>query len=144
MKSFLICLIFFLSSFSFSFGQNPREHVYSKERLILLKDSVTVEGIITLIHPEIDGDYHLRLKIKETNLLVKRNDTKQDGCLVLEIVCGKGCVFTACNEYKNCVPLPRLGDLVRVTGVYVFDNRHRWNEIHPVLNIYIINSIVEK
>ena len=138
-------IVFFLFLFFFSFSlfggdfDNPKKHIYNESRLRVLKDSITLIGVITHIHPEIDGDYHLRLKIKETGLLVKRNFTKQDGCLVLEIVCGKGSVFTICNGYKNCVPLPKVGDLVEVSGQYVLDKTHRWNEIHPVLEMNVIN-----
>ncbi len=139
-----VSFIFFFLLFFSSFGGNPREHIYNKSRLKVLSDSITLCGIITSIHPEIDGDYHLHLRIKETNLLAKRNFIDEDGCLVLEIICGKGSVFTICNKYENKIPLPKVGDYVQVSGVYVFDKVHRINEIHPVLEMNIINEIVEK
>jgi hypothetical protein len=130
--------IFFLILFSLTsiktFAQNLFDFVYDKERLEIIKDSMTVFGVISWIHGEVDGDYHLRLKMPRIcdSLLSERNCSKQDSSLVLEIICGKGSVFTICNNYKNSIPLPKVGDFVRVVGAYVFDRRHRWHEIHPV------------
>ena len=108
---FLICFSLILNgvgSESYT-SQNPKERIFEKERLETLKDTIEVSGYVTYINPEIDGDYHLRLKTEDTSLLVKRNYTQQDSCLVLEIVCGKGSIFTACNGYKNLIPVPKIG-----------------------------------
>ena len=130
---FLIFIIFFTRTFS----QDIFEHIYDKGRLVLIKDSMVVFGMITFIRPEIDGDYHIRLRMSSDcdNLLCRKNFTYQDSSLILEIVCGKGSIFTICNGYKNLIPLPKIGTFVMVMGAYVFDKRHKWNEIHPVYSI---------
>ena len=73
--------------------------------------------------------------LEDDSLLVRGNHLFQDGCLVLEIVCGKGSFHSICNNYNNLISLPKIGDYIQVTGVYVLDKRHGWTEIHPVLNI---------
>ena len=140
----LFFLFFFLLNLAV-FGQNPKEVVYEKERLIILKENVEVFGTIMFIKGELDGDYHFRLKLSEEadSLLVKNNFKYQDSCLVLEIVCGKGSFHTICNGYTNLIPLPKIGDYVRVTGDYVFDKRHRWTEIHPVIEMITVTDLWE-
>ena len=136
MKQIIISISVFLSIFVFcSFAHNPRNFVYEKERLKIIKDSVTLYGIITYIKGELDGDFHLRLKMNDSlNYLLSKNNFRfQDSCLVLEIVCGKSSFHSICNEYENSIDLPAVGDIVAVTGVYVFDKRHKWMELHPVL-----------
>lgn len=139
MKLFFYLLSFFLFLPFRIFSQNPVNFIYDKERLVILKDSMTVYGIIKHIKGEVDGDYHLRLKLvdsrQEDTLLVERNYTKQDGCLVLEIICAKNSVFSICSGYENQIPLPKVGDFVKVLGNYVFDKRHGWMEIHPIFNM---------
>ena len=126
-------------------SQNPKEFVYEKERLKILKENIEVFGTIKFIKGELDGDYHFRLKLSEEadSLLIKNNFKYQDSCLVLEIVCGKGSFHTICNGYINPIPLPKVGDYVRVTGDYVFDKRHRWTEIHPVIEMITVTDLWE-
>lgn len=120
---------------------NPNKHVYDSERLQIIKDTEKVKGTVLAIYNEIDGDYHIRLRMNKNDIrLSHRNYTKQDSCIVLEIVCGHKAIFPiscTCKDYTNKVLIPDVGDKIEVSGQLVsgqlvFDKRHRWIEIHPV------------
>lgn len=129
MKLFLS--IFFLITLT----NNPITRIHSPHRLLLLDPSKTVSGIVREVDETIDGDVHIRLLTKETNLLTKNNLIHEDSCLVLEIVCGCKSVFAICNGYVSEITIPSVGDSISVKGLFVFDKRHKINEIHPVLKI---------
>jgi len=141
MKLFLLFLLYF---FSFGFIQAQKnikwDYVYSRDRLVILKDTMVVRGIIEYIHGEIDGDFHIHLKLDSVYnyMLNKVNIKKQNGCLVLEIICGKKSVFSICDGYKNDIKIPSVGDYVEVLGSYVYDKRHGHMEIHPVFNMSLL------
>lgn len=109
---------------------NPKlwDHVWNPWRLKVIEDCKTVEGTIEKQFLAEDGDYHL--------ILGPDN-------LVLEIICAGPIepdvkvAQKACKGYENKVVVPEVGDHVRVTGSYVLDTTHSWNEIHPV-------SVIEK
>lgn len=116
-------------------------HVYDPDRLQVLDRCKVVTGTITERNADEDGDEHMLLKLDngQENLLQKKNYSKKDGCLVVEVVCvnnitrkrAKG----ACDGYVNNVQLPNVGDHVRVTGSYVIDSHNGWTEIHPASKI---------
>jgi hypothetical protein len=119
--------------------------VYDPERLEILEEKLWVVGTINSIEKSFDGDIHIRLELdtlfhKPENYLAYRNYIKQKGCLVVEIVCGHNTIFPICFDYKNNIDIPKKGDKVLVSGSFVFDKRHRWNEIHPVYSIELINN----
>jgi hypothetical protein len=97
-----------------------------------------VSGIVEESTADDDGDQHflLRLDAAQRELTNKRNRKKKGGDLVVEIVCANPIklrkVKSACAGYTNRVPLPRVGDRVRVTGTYVIDSHNGWAEVHPV------------
>lgn len=119
-------------------------HVYSSNRLVSIKDSIQVTGYIHKITAEIDGDLHIQLKLNTNNdsLLNYRNYSKQDSCLVIELICVNDSPFRKCNGYVNNIRIPALGDKVLVSGPYVYDKRHKWMEIHPVYDLKIIDSLI--
>jgi len=116
-------------------------HVYDPDRLQVLHECIEATGTITERNADEDGDEHMLLKLDkgQKDLLRKKNYTKKEGCLVVEVVCvnnitrkrAKG----ACDGYVNNVQLPNVGDHVRVTGSYVNDSHNGWTEIHPVSKI---------
>src|SRR5258706_2951339 len=65
------------------------KHVYNPSRLKVIKDCITVSGIITESHAEADGDQHLLLKPDggNENLLTRKNLKNKKGNLVIEAVC---------------------------------------------------------
>jgi hypothetical protein len=120
-------------------------HVYDPDRLHVLDRCKVVTGVIAERNADPDGDEHMLLKLDkgQNDLLLKKNYSKKEGDLVVEVVCvnnitrkrAKG----ACDGYTNNVQLPSVGDHVRVTGSYVNDTHNGWAEIHPATKIEKIN-----
>ena len=108
---------------------NPLAGVYHPYRLEVLSPLKTVSGVVYSIRHESDKDYHLNLKLDSqyANLINAKNISVEHGCLVVEVIpmdAGK-------------VPVPSVGQHVTVTGAYVLDKDHGWNEIHPA---WLING----
>jgi hypothetical protein len=118
------------------------EHVYHPQRLRVLESCRTVEGTIISIRKEEDGDMHIRMDVEDKSLLNERNLTGQHGDLVIEPVCvnqvTQADAVAACGGFTSALPIPRVGERVRVTGAYITDREHGWNEIHPVTRIEIL------
>ena len=121
----------------------PLANVYHPDRLKVLDPCKTVSGTVTLLRHEDDGDYHLNLGVDSqfASLLNAKNISDNRGYLVLEIVPADqpGCPFPSPSpgyDYGQCtntnLPLPPRGQHVSVTGPYVLDQEHGWNEIHPI------------
>jgi hypothetical protein len=117
---------------------DPHAHVYSPDRLELLADCVTVTGTVAVIRTEKDGDLHLLLQLDpgEGKYLNAKNVSSEMGDLVLEPVCVHTPTQTdaipVCAGYQNPLPIPALGSHISVTGPWVLDLDHGWQEIHPV------------
>ena len=124
-------------------------HVYNPSRLHILASCVSVRGVIISARQEPDGDLHVLLKVdadqrdprggRFTNSV---NDTKQGGDLVLEPVC-EGPVIqpnavSACAGFHNPLVVPPAGSHVVVTGPWVLDAPHGWNEIHPLERVEVL------
>src|SRR5260370_14231501 len=120
---------------------DPTAHVYSPARLHLLVPCITLSGTIDLERPEPDGDFHVRLHLDPgqtcggQQCLDADNISQQAGDLILEPVCEnpitQADAVAACQGYHNPLVLPPLGSHVTVTGPFVLDTDHGWNEIHP-------------
>jgi len=117
------------------------DHVYNRSRLEVIEPCKVVTGTVEELDQNEDGDTHMLLKLDAgyENLLFKRNKTKKDGNLVIEVVCANAVtdkkVGTACSGYSNKISIPSVGDHIRVTGSYVNDSHNDWAEIHPVSSI---------
>jgi hypothetical protein len=117
------------------------KYVYDHERLQVLDKCKTVTGVIDESNADPDGDQHMLLKLDkgQKDLLLKKNKSKKDGDLVIEVVCANNITrkraLGACTGYTNHITLPAVGDHVRVTGSYVIDSHNGWSEIHPVSKI---------
>ncbi len=115
-----------------------------------------------------DEHISLKLDSEYTNLLNQKNIDEQHGDLVLEIICKNpirqmdefiactkedteegtvghikvigACVlaFNACSGYKQDFDI-HVGEHIKVTGAYVLDSEHGWNEIHPITSIVEIS-----
>ena len=116
---------------------DPHAHVYSPDRLQLLAPCVTVTGVVDAVRSERDGDYHvlLRLDPGEEKYLNAKNASEL-GDLVLEPVCEvtvtQADAIAACAGYSNPLRVPPVGSRISVTGPWVLDRDHGWQEIHPV------------
>ena len=137
-----------LSSISnFQSGCDPAlwNYVYHSNRFKVYEACKTVSGTIIGKHDNDDGDIHLQLRLNgNSSLLNAKNISEQNGCLVLEIICAKKVTqadaIVPCSGYYNNVPVPGIGDNISVSGSYVLDINHGWNEIHPVSSLTIISK----
>jgi hypothetical protein len=117
------------------------DHVYNSDRLQVIEDCKTITGTIEKIIKEKDGDDHIRLKLDPqfTNLTNYVNDSDQNGDLVIEPIClhtvTQEDAIDSCQDFNYTVDVPPVGTHVQVTGSYVLDTTHGWNEIHPVTSI---------
>lgn len=103
---------------------NPLQGVYHPQRLQILNPWVSAVGVVRLVRREADGDYHVRLEPvpDDRHLINARNVAKLKGDLLGEII----------PADQGRVSKPRAGETVRLTGPWVLDRDHGWNEIHPV------------
>jgi len=127
-------------------------HVYAgtfasaQDRLQVIQDCVSVTGTIETALPEADGDFHIRLRLDPEfrSMLNAKNRSGQHGTLVVEPICMNSVKQKdtknehVCDGFSQGVYTPDMrGSHVRVTGAYVTDMQHGWNEIHPVTFIGI-------
>ena len=127
------------------------QHVYNPSRLKGTKECKTITGVIKDIKKdEKDGDWHINIQLDaqyaHMNLTNDINNSKQGGCLVVEIICvdkpTQPDAISACANYANKITLPKLGDHVSVTGTFVTDteSNHGWNELHPVSELIVLKN----
>jgi hypothetical protein len=99
-------------------GAHPFEHVYHPSRLKVLAKCRTITGTIDFIRREPDGD------------------------LVIEPVCvhevTQEDAKDACRGYQSDIAVPAVGTRVSVTGPWVLDKPHGWNEIHPIVQMAVL------
>lgn len=130
-------------------------HVYAgkfasaHDRLKTIKECVTITGTIQQARKEKDGDWHIDLKLDQQflSMLNAKNIADQHGDLVVEPVCENPVTQRdtlsqgVCNDFhQSLFSLTMVGKNVAVTGAYVTDMEHGWNEIHPVSRITVIPS----
>jgi hypothetical protein len=117
-------------------------HVYHPSRLEVIDACKVVEGQIVSVRKEPDGDIHLRLRVGDRSLLNDANFSGQDGTLVLEIICAgpvtQRDAEATCLGFQQNIIIPERNEQVRVTGAFVRDREHGWNEIHPVTRVETI------
>jgi hypothetical protein len=122
---------------------DPLENVRDPQRLRALRRCVTATGTVRFAQRENDDDIHISLALdrKDRHLLNDGNRRKHQGTLVVEIVPADqpGCRTGERVRYGRCtganVRTPRSGERIRVTGPWVLDRPHGWNEIHPAWRI---------
>jgi hypothetical protein len=135
------------SLWSHVYAGDPRRFSRPQDRLQVIQDCVSVTGTIeSKPRGEPDGDFHIRLKLdpQYSSMLNAKNRSGQHGALVVEPVCMNPVTQKdtldehACDGFSQHVYTPDMvGSHVRVTGAYVTDMEHGWNEIHPVTSITI-------
>jgi len=118
-------------------------HVYNSYRLIVHQQCTYATGTVAALIYEADGDIHIRLHVDSAFnfMLNSENVSGEDGDLVCEPVCATTVTQTdaiaSCENFTNTVFIPNVGEHVKITGSYVTDNDHGWNELHPVTSIVI-------
>lgn len=119
------------------------DHVYEKERLRILEACTSVEGRVLSLHRSFDGDLHIGIRPEHKSVLNLINLVHAHGELVVEIICEHTPTDAndqiACEGFRPQIPIPSVGDRVRVTGAYVTDRDNGWNEIHPVTQVEILH-----
>ena len=109
---------------------NPLANVWGPQRLKVLSPCKTVSG--TIVASDVQA---------YPGLLNKTNKATYGGTLILEIVPADqpGCIKGRKVKDGICtgahLAKPKIGQHVTVTGPYVWDSFHGWNEIHPVWSI---------
>jgi len=124
-------------------GGDPLENVRDPKRLRVLRRCVTATGVVEFAQTEKDGDVHISLALDREHryLLNRDNRRKHHGTLVVETVPADqpGCRKGERVRYGTCtgadVRTPKRGERIRVTGPWVLDRPHGWNEIHPAWKI---------
>ncbi len=110
-------------------------------RLRVLDSCISVTGTVEEIRKEADGDVHILFRLDQQfeSLLNEKNFARQYGDLVLEPIC-QGKVRQAdaaepCSRYVGPYFEPQIGQRFAVSGAYVRDADHGWNELHPVTSM---------
>ena len=132
------------------------QHTYKPDRLTVQEKCVSVTGTIVDatagkrrdgVRHEADGDTHgwLKLDPGQEKYLNAGNQSHEGGNLVFEVVCAfrvkQEDAIEACKDYENPVKIPPVGSHVRITGTWVMDDNHaRWNELHPVFEIQVLEN----
>ncbi len=102
--------------------------VWTPNRLVVHNTCVTATGIVRQIFHANDGDYHINIQLEtEYAYLLNDRNTQQ--------VCGWLVVEVTPYDQERGVYIPNVGERVSVTGAWVFDSNHGWNEIHPAWKI---------
>lgn len=115
------------------------QHVYRPARLEERGPCLTVSGIVAGLKRQLDGDYHLNLRLDSGQSFLL-NEKNQNGNLVVEIICANPVrqpdAMSSCEGYESKVSIPAVGQHVIIVGRYVLDrDYHQWMEIHPALKI---------
>jgi hypothetical protein len=150
-KGLLSVLVFFISFLAKS--QAPHcdatlwNHVYHSYRLQIDSGCMNVTGHVYNQTQEADGDIHIRISVDTPFLymLNSANYSGEYGKLVVEPVCvvtvTQSDAVSSCVGFTNTVYIPNDGEYVVVTGPYITDNDHGWNELHPVTSIRLVSSL---
>ncbi len=77
------------------------------------KTKVAVVGIVDKVAKQPDGDYHIIIRPEF-------------------VPAGISLVTEAIPEIKD-LPMPQLGDKIKIWGIVRFDILHNWWELHPVI-----------
>lgn len=118
------------------------DHVYNPQRLQIVDPCKRVTGTVQSIRREADGDDHIQLAVDPAfgGLVNSVNQQKQNGDLVLEIICQhtvtQADAIQACMNYQNSIPEPTIGSHFEAVGSYVIDQDHGgWAELHPLTKL---------
>ena len=121
-------------------------HIYSKDRLEIIDDCITVSGTIEEVEAQGDGDYHVLLNLDpEFSWIIEdprfeNNDREQGGNLVTEPICSSPIIDIRVLAQFPCLNFSQEFSLeegrhVTMSGAFVLDQTHNWLEIHPVTSI---------
>jgi hypothetical protein len=97
--------------------------VYHPSRLRVLDRCRHAAGRVASVKHEPDGDLHIDLALDpQDRRLLAPGNAAQHGYLVVEFMARDG----------GHLPAPHTRDRIVLTGAWVDDTLHSWNELHPV------------
>jgi hypothetical protein len=139
----LLCLAFVAAFSQLSCDASLWPHVYKPERLQGEKKCITVKGIVKSVNQTDDGNYRLQLKLdpgQPISLLNDKNMALQNGCLVLEIICGHRPIkdpdaLKSCGVFESKIRVPLVGAHIQAIGTSVLDSEHGWNALYPLSDV---------
>ena len=117
------------------------QYVYHPARLQILDPCISVTGTVEETRKEADGDVHILFRLDQQfeSLLNEKNISRQHGDLILELICQSKVRQTdaeePCSRYNGPYFEPQIGQRYLVSGAYVHDLDHGWNELHPVTSM---------
>ena len=108
---------------------NVLQGVWGPDRLHVFSRCQIAAGTVTWFHHEPDGDLHVYVALEGpyVGLLNAINQRHERGALLAEFMPRDG----------GHLPPPSVGDHIRLTGAWVLDTNHGWNELHPVWSVQI-------
>jgi hypothetical protein len=110
--------------------------VYHPERLQVMASCRVAAGTVVRVHHEPDGDLHIdvALDFAYSMLINEVNRSEQGGSLLAEFMPRDG----------GHLATPSVGDHIRLTGAWVDDTDHGWNELHPVWSVQINGGAISR
>jgi hypothetical protein len=114
------------------------DHVYHSCRPHVLAPCVTVTGTVAFIRRESDEDDHIEITVDPGFewTLNSENISRKGGYPVVESVCENSVTqrdaITSCSGFTPQLTIPSVGDHIRITGPFVLDTDHGWQELDPV------------
>jgi hypothetical protein len=97
--------------------------VYHPSRLRVLDPCRHATGRVASVRHEPDGDLHIDVALdRQYRRLLAPGNSAQHGNLVVELMARDG----------GHLPGPHVRDRIALTGAWVDDTLHSWNELHPV------------
>jgi hypothetical protein len=97
--------------------------VYHPSRLRVLDPCRHASGRVAEVRHEPDGDLHINVALdRQYRRLLAPGNSAQHGNLVVEFMARDG----------GHLPAPHVRDRIALTGAWVDDTLHSWNEFHPV------------
>jgi len=118
-----------------------QERIWNAKRLEVIEPCVTITGVVTAVRPILDGDLHLHVRPDPefAGLVNEKNIQARGGNLILEPQCfwamWRRNSTGSCKNRGFPIHIPKVGTRVRVTGTFVFDRDHGWNELHPIFRL---------
>jgi hypothetical protein len=105
---------------------NILDGVNRQARFTVLSSCQKVVGVVHDMKgtKEDDDDYQFNLALEQPyRMLLNQENYKQvKGMLVVEIIP---------KDQSSTLQIPKNGDRIQAYGVWVTDNPHGWNELHP-------------
>jgi len=130
-------------------NQSLWQYVYNPGRLQVLNPCISVTGTVEEVRKEADGDIHIRFRLDQefVSHLNENNISRQQGDLIVEPICQvkvrQPDAEEPCSLYNGPYFEPVVGQRYLVSGTYVHDADHGWNELHPVTSMQPIETTFE-